>query len=347
MGKENQREGFIVKEPQCLYGPPQMLGIKEPEKKEKERNDQMKCVNCGAEIEKDSTFCTNCGAQLKPGEPVVVEEKPEETTPATQPPTIVPAQPQKSSNAALIIVLVVIGVLFFVVIGGIVVTTKVIIPAINNIDVDKEFEEEVIKTVTTPNGKESVIKTDKYNVVTVDTQYLYEEASAMEEDAKVISATEIEELEATNAQKEALRKVRTVISYGAYSEKGLRERLKDDFAKKDIDYAIEHCQVDWDEQALIEAYITMSIGGSSKKEAIDFLVYEGFDEKMATAAVEKGDFDYYEQALYEACFYRYAMSKYSEYDKEKVKDRLEEQGFTPEEIDYAVTEIYDKLDYKK
>lgn len=71
------------------------------------------------------------------------------------------------------------------------------------------------------------------------------------------------------------------------------------------------------------------------------LIYEKFSEEQANYAIKNVNADYYEQAVYQACFYKYSSS--SSYTKEEATDRLKSRGYTDEEIEFAIKTVYEKM----
>lgn len=70
----------------------------------------------------------------------------------------------------------------------------------------------------------------------------------------------------------------------------------------------------------------------SKKELIDQLKYDGFNENIAAKAVESLTVDYNEQAVKKAKTYLSVMSM----SKKELITQLEHDGFTKEQAAYGV-----------
>lgn len=70
----------------------------------------------------------------------------------------------------------------------------------------------------------------------------------------------------------------------------------------------------------------------SRQRLIDQLVYDGYSEDEATAAVDASGADWNEQAVKQAVSYLDTM----EFTRDELIDQLEYDKFTPEEAAYAV-----------
>lgn len=94
----------------------------------------------------------------------------------------------------------------------------------------------------------------------------------------------------TTGEKNALKSAKAYLGGSSgFSEEGLRNQLDyEGYETSEIDYAIENCGADWQEQCKICAqnYLNSSMA-FSKQGLIDQLVYEGFDTDMATEVVEE------------------------------------------------------------
>ena len=317
----------------------------------------MKCSNCGAEIENGSKFCTNCGKGINEMQATATTPvAPVAPTPVQVAPTQVVQQPApKKNNTALIIVLVVLGVLLILGIGAVVVVRLLIgnfiddienfEPEISDIGNSNLEDGKVIKTITTPKGTKVDLTEDTIYIVKVDTSYLYDDARELRKKIDLPTTKEIEQSSATEKQKELIKKIVNDLEYGASSEKELMEEYEEDYSKTDIEYAIDYLKIDWEYQTKIAAIEILASGGFSKQGVINLLVFEGYDETISKKVVEEADFDYYEQALYDACFSRFTSKNYSgSYSREEAEDSLKYDNFTNEEIKFALTEVYDKMD---
>lgn len=323
----------------------------------------MKCPNCEAELEADAKFCTNCGRELTEEEQkaqILTQQQVPTTVPQTQP-TIVqqqpttPAltvQPKNSNNTkAFLITGIIVGVVILIGVVGLIIlgTTFSILSNANNtpgiydyVDSGKE-----IKTVTDPLDHDIKIIEDSIYIVKVDTSYLYDQAEKMRENAKLITEEEIEKLDATDIEKLALKKAIKFFSYSSYSKQELESRLEgEDFNEATIKYVVENCGADWDEQLKIEAYEILGASGTSKSSLISLLVFRGFEEAKVVKMVEEENFDFYEQAISDACFYKYTERKYDgEYTREKAESFMQINHYSEEEVRFALKVVYDELDY--
>ena len=141
-------------------------------------------------------------------------------------------------------------------------------------------------------------------------------------------------------------KIEYLDKYVTYSRGEIKEELEKKYDEKTVKYALENAGVDWEERAVIEAIELLAAGGFSKNDIIEMLKYNGYSEEMATKVANSKEFDYYEQAIYDACFYKYTEKTFSgSYSREEAKEMLEYSGYTSEEIEFALKSIYDELDY--
>lgn len=319
----------------------------------------MKCPNCGADLEADAKFCTNCGKETIPATQTVVPAAPtlavQTSIPTPQPVGTVPVQQKKNNNTLLIVLGVVIGVIVLFGVGGLLIIRTVfnsISDEIANYEdspsiYDYSNSGKEVKKIKDPTGREIVLVEDSINIIKVDTGYLYDKAEEMRKSAKRLTNDEIDALNATDLEKLATKKAVKSLTYSSYSKKELESSLEgESYNAATIKFAIEHCGADWDEQAKLEAYEILGAGGDSKEELISLLVFRGFDEAKVKKIVEQEKFDFYEQAVSDACFYKYA---YKNYGGAKTRDEAEKllkfNNYSEAEVRFALKAVYDDLDY--
>ena len=340
------------------------------------------CTNCGKNLDTPealSKMKTTEPAQVvtpettpaKPLPPettaVQVENNVETTTPAMAP--SVPHTPQqpipvnnKKSNKTLFIVLGIVGgflVLFLigiiVVMGLYISNVKSKITETGGYDTttgdysgyDFTSEGKIIKKVKDPMDHEIVIQEDSIYIIKVNTDYLYAEAQAMRDKAKIKTEEEVDKSNATDIQKQATKKAIDALSNYSYSKDELTSYLKDEhYDDATIKYVINNCGVDWKEQTAIKVKDALASGGSSKTSLLELLVYEGFNEDHVKEALSKNNYDFYEQAASDACFYKYTYKNYGgAKTREEAETLLRSNGYSNEEIKFALKTIYDELDY--
>lgn len=96
------------------------------------------------------------------------------------------------------------------------------------------------------------------------------------------------EPEATTGQLNALDKAMDYLSFTAFSKKGLRDQLEyDGYNDDEIEYAVDNCGADWNEQAVKKAEEYLDFTSFSKEGLIDQLEYDGFTEKQAKYGADK------------------------------------------------------------
>ncbi len=308
----------------------------------------MKCPICRAEVESDAKYCTSCGKQIDGKEVTGVIST--STTTTTPPATT------ESNGKLVIILIVVLGVLFIfgLVIPTIIGSTLTKLEKENSAtknQIIKNYVEkngEVVKTIVDPKGHEIILKYDSVYLIKTETSYLYDKKDEMFDNAKISTKSDIIKLDATEKQKKATLKARNyLIDSAAYDKKEVIKKLKKAGYDQDtVDFAIANCGADWNERATIRAMSFLASGGFSKQELINILEYVGYSKEEATAAANNEEIDYYEQAVYDACFAKYTEKSYSEsYSREDAEQSLKYAEYSDEEIEFALKTIYDELDY--
>lgn len=154
----------------------------------------------------------------------------------------------------------------------------------------------------------------------------------LEEDAKVI----VSYFE-TDYKKQALRFVEERLEAGGYSHQDLMESLEyRGFLPEEIAYAMENIDPDWREQAEICAADYLDAICFSYEGLIDQLEYHGFSHEDALYAADHCGADWKENAVT-------AAKEQMEFDRSTdmvdLVAILEEEGFTLEEIEYALSVV--------
>lgn len=90
------------------------------------------------------------------------------------------------------------------------------------------------------------------------------------------------------------------------------------------------------ENAIESAEAYSNVFAYSKKELIEQLKYEGFSEDIAECAAKSINANWKENCVRSAYSYLEIIS----YSKKELIEQLDYVGFTPEEIDYAINQIY-------
>lgn len=95
------------------------------------------------------------------------------------------------------------------------------------------------------------------------------------------------EPELTRSQENAVRSAESYLSFTAFSQSGLVEQLEfEDFSTADAEFAVNHLDVDWNEQAAQSAENYLEFSGFSRQGLIDQLIFEGFTQSQATFGVD-------------------------------------------------------------
>lgn len=128
-------------------------------------------------------------------------------------------------------------------------------------------------------------------------------------------------------------------SYSVTSRKCLRKILIEEkyFKSAEATYGIKESTIDWEEQAFKQAKYYLAQDTYSKKSLIKKLVSDEFSYKEAEYAVAKTQTDWREQATKKAESYLVDSLLQS---KKSLIQFLNEEGFTKEEIDYAINLVF-------
>ena len=140
------------------------------------------------------------------------------------------------------------------------------------------------------------------------------------------------------AYNEILKKIRGRNGSG-YSRENLISTLEKENLDNDvIEYVVDNANINYNDQALMLVYKRLETG-HSKESTENKLIEEGFtEEEIEYVMNEIKDVDFYEQALADACFYRF----YKKYDKAQTSRYLRLEKFTEEENEYAVNTVFEK-----
>ena len=132
----------------------------------------------------------------------------------------------------------------------------------------------------------------------------------------------------------ALEEAEECLRYGAYSYEGLIEELTEyrGFTEDAAVYAADNCGADWNEQALEAAENKLNYGSYSYDGLIDALVYDDFTREQAEYAADNCGADWKEQAKKAAEDYGDGFFS----DKSALKKFLQREGFTDDQIRYAI-----------
>ena len=92
----------------------------------------------------------------------------------------------------------------------------------------------------------------------------------------------------TMGQSNAVGKALDYIDYSAFSKKGLINQLEfEGFSTADSEFAVDHIDVDWFEQAALKAAEYLDYSSFSRKGLIDQLLFEGFTQDEAVYGVDQ------------------------------------------------------------
>ena len=144
---------------------------------------------------------------------------------------------------------------------------------------------------------------------------------------------------ASDEDKEALAKAQEYLeSLGNYSKEGLKAQLTapdEGYSEEAAQYAVDHVDADWKEQALKRASAYMEEMNLSKKELEEQLVSELFTKDEASYAADKVDVDWKEKAIGAGKEYRDNLG----YTEEEISDSLKKDGYDAAHIKAALKEL--------
>ncbi|MFD0485157.1 Ltp family lipoprotein [Kineococcus sp. GCM10028916] len=90
------------------------------------------------------------------------------------------------------------------------------------------------------------------------------------------------------AQKNAVRKADSYLEFAAFSRSGLIEQMEfEGFSTDDATYAVDHIDVDWNDQAAKKAASYLDMSSFSRQSLTEQLVFEGFTPGEADYGVSK------------------------------------------------------------
>lgn len=137
----------------------------------------------------------------------------------------------------------------------------------------------------------------------------------------------------TTEQNNALRRAKDYLRTMHFSREGLIGQLEfEKYSHEDAVFAVDHCDVDWNEQAVGKAKDYLETMPFSYSGLIGQLEYEGFTTEEATHGVDSCGADWNEQAIEKAKDYLENMS----FSRDGLVDQLIFEGFTEEQAEYGV-----------
>ena len=144
------------------------------------------------------------------------------------------------------------------------------------------------------------------------------------------------EEKAPQMAKRAIEEVEYNATKWGYSPKSIFDWLNDDFSDAMIEYALEHCNVDWRKNAQMEVenppYTTQSY-----KEMVNWLVeYAGYTEEDAIYAADNCGADWKERCCRLVKLYLEDDATYNDKREWMISYLKEYKLFTDEEVEYAL-----------
>ena len=141
---------------------------------------------------------------------------------------------------------------------------------------------------------------------------------------------------ATVGEKNALKRAQSYLSHTAFSRNGSVEQLEyEGFTAEQCEYAVDHCNADWYEQAVKKAKSYLSHTAFSRNGLVEQLEYEGFTAEQAEHGADNCGADWFEQAVKKANSYL----SHSSFSRASLIEQLIYEGFTNEQAEYAVDQV--------
>lgn len=92
----------------------------------------------------------------------------------------------------------------------------------------------------------------------------------------------------STGERNALSSAKSYLAMSGFSEKSLRDQLEyEGYLEGEIDYAIEHCNADWELECEESAKAYLDSSSLSKEGLIGQLEYEGFDSELAKKVADR------------------------------------------------------------
>ena len=147
----------------------------------------------------------------------------------------------------------------------------------------------------------------------------------------------VEQEGSTQEQKDALEKAKEYMDLDgvSLSKNGLISLLESDgeLSKELAEYAADHCNVDWDKEAVSAAYGALDLQPYSEKKLVGYLKALGFTDEQAAKAVSSCDTDWADMAAQKAKAYVAPKS----YTHGALVSKLEDDGFTSDQAEYGAS----------
>ncbi len=162
-----------------------------------------------------------------------------------------------------------------------------------------------------------------------DTKVQTTENNTQAEKSTSKNSTSSGDLESQNA----LDAAKEYLTYNGYSYKGLSDQLSyDGYSEDAIQYAVDNCGADWQEQAIKLAEEELQYASFSSSGLVEQLTYDGFSKEEAETAVEAlKDINWNEQAVKSAD----SSAQYNNLSKKGTVEQLEYEGFSNEQATYG------------
>lgn len=158
----------------------------------------------------------------------------------------------------------------------------------------------------------------------------YIKTGSLEQQRIPLPAFRMEEYKA-----DALSWAKKAISTFSYSREALIQMLSQEYPSEAVTYAVDNCGADWNEQAVNQAKIYISMMGYSYIDLVDALeIAEKFTHEQAVFGADNCGADWNKQAVWVAESILLGESK--QFSKDELIEQLKKRGFTHEQAVYGV-----------
>ncbi len=171
----------------------------------------------------------------------------------------------------------------------------------------------------------------------IDAQYIDLATSVSDDYSSPSSNTAPSTIEGSTGEINAYKAALNYLSYSAFSYDGLANQLAfEQYTSEEIQFAMDHLQTDWGEQALKCAKNYLSFSAFSYDGLKRQLEYDKYRTEEINYAMDNLEVDWNEQAKKAAENY---MS-FSSFSKSQLITQLEFEGYTPEQAEYGANAVF-------
>lgn len=205
---------------------------------------------------------------------------------------------------------------------------------------DQGFSHSVVWNVLDDTNKDSILLSIIDGEVVYDSAYLT--TGEIESNGNNLSKKEettrptMVQRQLTVGEQNAIEAAEDYLNFSAFSYEGLIEQLEyEGYTSKEAAYAVDHCFVDWYDQAEKCAKSYLRHSSFSYTGLLEQLEYELFTHEQAKHAVDSCGADWYEQAALTAKSYL----RHSSFSRDGLIEQLEYEGFTYDQAVYGAQSV--------